>query len=166
MMVQSFVDRLQSWCHEDQQLILAKKMGRPYIPEGFDLSRKHPRLCGRWKYYAQMRFHEISITFVNVWGSTMSCAHPYNAVGCGKRRDTMWKDIEAVMPLQGEKTFFIGEVPDKPDDCSKRFALVMGASAANLAKSTRKKKGLVHSKRGPHGLEEVDPVLQTFKGRF
>jgi hypothetical protein len=164
--VQQFVDTLQFWCHEDQQLICAKKLKRVNVPEPFQLYRKHPWLCGIWKYYVQMRFHEISVVFVNAWGSVISCAHLYNAVGGGKTRDTMWKDLDVLIPLQGEKTFFIGDAPTKPDDCLNRFALAMGASAANLAKSTRKKKGLIHSKRGPKGLKELGPVLQTFKGRF
>jgi hypothetical protein len=164
--VQQFVETLKFWCHEDQQLIHAKKLGRVNIPERHHIYRQHPWLCGIWKYYVQMRFHEISIVFVNAWGSVMSCAHLYNAVGGGKTRETMWKDLDVVIPLQGEKTFFIGDAPTKPDDCLNRFALAMGASAANLAKSTRKRKGLIHSKRGPKGLKELGPVLQTFKGRF
>jgi hypothetical protein len=113
-----------------------------------------------------MRLHEFSIVFVNAWGSVMSCAHLYNAVIVGKRKETMWKDLEVVIPLQGEKTFFIGDAPESVDDCLKRFALAICASASNLARSTRKKKGLVHSKRGPKGVKELGPVLQTFKGRF
>lgn len=166
--VQHFIDTLQFWCHEDQQLDAAKRLKRVNIPPQFHLYRKHPWLCGLWKYYAQMRFHEISITFVNAWGSVMSCAHLYNAVGGGTTQDMMWKDLDVIMPMQGEKTFFIGEAPSAKavDECLKRFALAMGASATNLAKSTRKKKGLKLSKRGPKGLKELGPVLQTFKGRL
>lgn len=166
--MQQFSDTLQFWCHEDQQLDAAKRLKRHNIPEPFHLYRKHPWLCGLWKYYAQMRFHEISIVFVNAWGSVMSCAHLYNVVGGGKRREMMWKDLDVIMPLQGEKTFFIGDAPkaEAVDECLKRFALAMGASASNLAKSTRKKKGLTLSKRGPRGLKELGAVLQTFKGRI
>lgn len=164
--VQQFVDTLQFWCHEDQNLDCAKRLKRHNIPEAFHLYRKHPWLCGLWKYYAQMRFHEISIVFVNAWGSVMSCAHLYNAVGGGTTKEMMWKDLDVIVPLQGEKTFFIGEAPKSAEDCLKRFALAMGASASNLAKSTRRKKGLTLSKRGPKGLKELGPVLQTFKGRF
>ncbi|KAH7079749.1 hypothetical protein FB567DRAFT_582436 [Paraphoma chrysanthemicola] len=166
LIVQQFVDTLQFWCHEDQQLDAAKRLGRVNIPERFHLYRKHPWLCGLWKYYAQMRFHEISITFVYAWGAVMSCAHFYNAVGGGTHGDFIWKDLDVIIPLQDEKIFFIGEVPTAVDDCLKRFALVMGASATNLAKSTRKKKGLTLSKRGAKGLKELGAVLQTFKGRF
>jgi hypothetical protein len=115
-----------------------------------------------------MRFHELSIVFVNAWGAVMSCAHLYNAVGGGKTRDMMWKDLAVIIPLQSEKTFFVGDARSSADDCLKRFALAMGASAANMAKSmrTRKKRGLALSKRGPQGLKELGPVLQTFKGRF
>jgi hypothetical protein len=164
--VQDFVDRLHFWCHEDQQRISAKKLNRINIPEEFHLYRKHPWLCGMWKYFAQMRFHEISIVFVNAWGSVMSCAHLYNAVQEGKTQEMMWRDMDVVLAFQDSKTFFIGEAPVAADECLKRFALALGASAANLAKSTRKKKGLTLSKRGPKGLKELGPILQTFKGRL
>jgi hypothetical protein len=78
----------------------------------------------------------------------------------------MWKDMDVAMQNQGEKTFFSGEHPTAVDDCLKRFALAMGASATNLAKSTRKKKGLTLSKRGPKGPKESGTILQTFKGRI
>ncbi|KAF1943592.1 hypothetical protein EJ02DRAFT_343053, partial [Clathrospora elynae] len=164
--VQRFVDTLQFWCHEDQQRIDAQKLKRDNIPEPFCLYRKHPWLCGLWKYFTQMRFHEISIAFVNAWGSVMCCAHLYNAVDGGKTRDMMWKDMDVSISFQNEKTFFIGDAPTSAGDCLKRFALVMGASAANLAKSTRKKKGFTLSKRGPKGLKELGAICQTFKGRF
>jgi hypothetical protein len=42
----------------------------------------------------------------------------------------------------------------------------MGASAANLAKSTRTKRGLVYSKKGPKGLRELGAIMQAFKSRI
>jgi hypothetical protein len=164
--VQQFIETLQFWCRDDQQRIAAQKLKRLNIPIPFCLYRNHPWLCGMWKYYAQMRFHEISIVFVNAWGSVMSCAHLYNAVQGGKTKDIMWKDMDVVIQFQGEKAFFIGEHPTSSEDCLKRFALAMGASATSLAKSTRKKKGLTLSKRGPKGLKEGGTILQTFKGRI
>jgi hypothetical protein len=52
---------LQIWCHDDQQLIAAQKLKRLNMPEPFYLYHNHPWLCGMWKYFAQMYFHEISI---------------------------------------------------------------------------------------------------------
>jgi hypothetical protein len=113
-----------------------------------------------------MRFQEISIMFVNAWGSVMSCAHLYNAVQGGRTQAMAWRDMDVVLAFQNSKTFFIGKAPVDADECLKRFALALGASAGNLAKSTRKKKGLTLSKRGPKGLKELGPILQTFKGRL
>ena len=90
----------------------------------------------------------------------MCCAHLYNAVNGGKTQDMMWKDFEE------SKTSFIGEAPTTPDECPKRFALAMGASAANLAKSTRTKRGLTHSKKGPKGLWELGGTVQAFGSRI
>lgn len=164
--VQQFVDTLHFCCHEDQQLILAQKLKRVNLPEAFHLYRKHPWMCGMWKYFAQMHFHEMSNVFVKAWGSIISCAHLYNAVQESKTQKITWKDMDVMIALQDPKTLFIGEPPTGADDCLKRFALALGASAAKMAKSTRKKKGLTLSKRGPKGLKELGPILQTFKGRF
>lgn len=157
--VQQFVDTLEFWCHEDQQQKAAKSMGRFNIPKPFYLYRQHPWSCGLWKYFAQMRFHEISIAFVNAWGAVMSCAHLYNAVECGKTREKMWKDMDVGIGFQDSKTIFVGEAPSaaEVDVCFKRYILAMGGSAANLAKSTRKKKGLILSKEGAEGFERAWP---------
>ncbi|KAF2447907.1 hypothetical protein P171DRAFT_453049 [Karstenula rhodostoma CBS 690.94] len=164
--MQHFIETIEFWVHKDHQRENAPKIGRIFTPEPFHLFRKHPWWCGLWKYWALMQFHEFGIAFVNAWGSVMSCTHLYNAVGGGGRKDLMWKDLDVVIGLQDPKTFFIGEAPTTPDDCLKRFALAMGASAASLAKSTRKKKGLTLSKKGPKGLKELGAVLQTFRARI
>ncbi|KAH7396155.1 hypothetical protein BKA66DRAFT_438117 [Pyrenochaeta sp. MPI-SDFR-AT-0127] len=164
--VQHFVETLQFWCHEDQQRKAATSMKRINIPESFYLYRQHPWCCGLWKYFALMRFHEMNIVFVNAWGSVMSCAHLYNALDGGTEQELMWKDMDVAISLEDSKTFFIGEAPKGAAECLKRYAIAMGTSAANLAKATRKKEGLVLSKRGPKGLKELGSILQTFKGRF
>jgi hypothetical protein len=107
-----------------------------------------------WKYFAQVRFQEISIAFVNAWGSL--CPVPTYITQCREtRRKTLCgKEMDVAMQFQGEKTLFIGEHPTAVDDCLKRFALAMGASVMNLARSARRKNGLTLSKRGPKGLKE------------
>lgn len=164
--LQQFVGFVQRWVQEDRQRKIAERAGRVNIPQPYHLFRKHPWSCGLWKYYIQMRHHEISITFANAWGGIMSCAHLYNAVQNENMLPEKWKDMDVATSLQGRNVVFIGEAPKDPDDCLKRFAIAMGASAVNMAKSKRKKKGLVLSKRGPQGLKELGAVLQMFKGRY
>jgi hypothetical protein len=164
--MQRFVETIEFWVHKDQQREIAPRLNRINTPEPFHLYRKHPWSCGLWRYWALMQFHEFGIAFANAWGSVMSCAHLYNAVNGGKTQGMMWKDLDIVIGLQQPKTFFIGEAPITPDECLKRFALAMGASAANLAKSTRTKRGLIHSKKGPKGLKELGSTMQAFKSRI
>ena len=164
--MQHFVDTIEFWVHKDQQREIVPRLKRINIPQPFHLYRKHPWSCGLWKYWVQMQFHEFAIAFVNAWGSVMSCVHLYNAVQGGKTQAMMWKDLDIVIGLQEPKTFFIGEAPATPDECLKRFALAMGASAANLARSTRTKRGLTLSKKGPKGLKELGATLQTFRSRI
>jgi hypothetical protein len=115
---------------------------------------------------ALIRFHELGIAFANAWGSIMSCAHLYSAVDGDKTQDLLRKDFNIVIGLQEPQTFFSGEAPTISDKCLKRFALAIGASAANLAKSTRTKRGLVHSKKGPKRLRELGAIMQAFKSRI
>lgn len=162
-----FVTEIEHWLSKDHQRDLAPRMGRIFTPQPFHLYRKHPWWCGLWKYYILTRFHEFGIAFINAWGSVMACAHLYNAVnGTSGVQNLTWKDMDVVIGLQDPKTFFIGDAPDSPDDCLKRFALAMGASAANLARSTRTKRGLIHSRKGPKGLKELGPVVQTLRARI
>jgi len=164
--IQRFADTLQFWCHEDQQLSTAMRMQQHDITEPFFLYRRHPWMCGMWKYYAQMRFHEISIVFVNAWGSIMSCAHLHNAIRRGKPQEFMWKDFDAMAKPQCEETFFLGDAPQSADDCLKIYVLAMGESAFNRPKPSRKKKGLIQSKGALTGLRELGLVHQAFKGCY
>lgn len=164
--MQRFVDTIELWVHKDQQREIAPRLNRLNIPQSFHLYRKHPWSCGLWRYWALMQFHEFGIAYANAWGSIMSCAHLYNAVNREKRQDMMWKDLDVVIGLQESKTFFVGEAPDTPDECLKRFALAMGASAANLAKSRRKKRDLIHSRKGRKGMKELGATMQAFKSRI
>ena len=164
--MQLCVETIKIWVHTDQQRGIALRLKRTHIPELFLFHRKHPWFCGLWRYWALMQFNELSIAYANAWGSIMSCAHLYNAVGGGKTQDLLWKDLDFVIDLQGSKTFFIGEVPITPDECYNRFALAIGLSAENLAKSTRTKRGLIRSKKGPKGLKELGNIMQAFKSRI
>ena len=49
---------------------------------------------------------------------------------------------EVVVFMQGEQTFFTGNVPRANEDCVKRFALAMGTSVMAFARSTRETKRL------------------------
>ncbi|KAF2993588.1 hypothetical protein E8E13_000745 [Curvularia kusanoi] len=164
--MQHFVETVKFWVHQDQQRKVGLQLKRTYPPKPWHLYRKHSWSCGLWRYWVLMQFHEFGIVFANAWGSIMSCAHLYNAVSGGKTQDMMWKDLDVVTGLQDPKTFFVGEAPTTPDECLKRFALAMGASATNLAKSTRTRRGLVHSKKGPKGLKELGATMQAFKSRI
>jgi hypothetical protein len=165
--LKEFLAFIKFWIQDDPHRQAAMKMKRVNIPKPYHFYRQHPWICGLWKYHIMIRFHELSIVFVNAWGSIMSCAHLYNAVQSEKMLKQHWKDMEVIMSMQGTDAFFVGEPPHNPDDYLKRFGLAMGMSAVNLTpRYNRKSKRLVHSKRGPQSLKELGPVLQMFKERF
>jgi hypothetical protein len=155
--VAKFVGCIKEEILDDPHRQYAIRVGRYRIPEPFLFYRRHPWLCGLWKYRIRIEFHKISVIFVNAWGSIMACTHLYNAVQREKMLELQWRDMDFIIGLQGSRTFFVGEAPNNPEDYEKRFALALGISAANFAaKSDRKKKGIIQSKR-PAGLETTRP---------
>lgn len=164
--MKAFAAEIKYWIQDDPHLVAARQLKRRNMPEPFYLFRKHPWSCGLWKYYIQVHFQELSIAFVNAWGSIMFCGHLYNALQQEKLITNQWTDMDIVFTLQGTDTFFIGEPPTNPENYLKRFSLAIGASATSVSGKARKKKGIVHSKRGPQGFKELAPVLRTFRERF
>ncbi|KAF2743197.1 hypothetical protein M011DRAFT_471557 [Sporormia fimetaria CBS 119925] len=167
MITQFLVEEIKAWVHDDPHRAFAVRMKRLNIPKPFQFYQCHPWFCGLLAYNILARYHEMSIIFANAWGAIMSTAHLYNAVQKEKMLKEHWKDMDAVFAMQGSRPFFVGEAPKDPDEYLKRFGMAMGMSATNLAaKSSRKSKNIVHSKRGPQSMRELAPVLRMFKERF
>ncbi|KAF2703036.1 hypothetical protein K504DRAFT_452005 [Pleomassaria siparia CBS 279.74] len=170
--LKEFSDFITKWIRDDVHTKIARYMNRMFMPKPYYLYRKHPWLCGLWKYHIQIRLHEIGIAFSNAWGSIMSCVHIYNAIQGEKMNTSQWKDMDVAISLQGADSFFVGDPPKSPEGYLKRFAMAMGLSATEYAKPSKtkkknkNKKGLLLSKRGPHSMKELGAVLQTFKGRY
>jgi hypothetical protein len=163
----AFVSEIKYYVHTDRYQIEAKRLKRINIPKPYYFLRNHPWSCGLLKYYIQTNFRDLSITFVNAWGSVMSCQHLYNAARNDKLLTKSWPDMDLCFAIQGPEPFFVGSPPTSPDDYLKRFILAMGGSATNfVAKNNRKKKGVKVSKRGPQSLKELAPVLSTFRARY
>ncbi|KAF2179826.1 hypothetical protein K469DRAFT_693714 [Zopfia rhizophila CBS 207.26] len=167
--VQAFVADIKTWVQDDPHRKAAIALKRKFPPQPFWLFRHHPWYCGLWKYYIQIQYQEIGITFVGAWGSVMYCGHLYNAVRFGEKMlRGNWKDMDLMFMIQNFNNFFVGNPPHNPEDYLKRFCLAIGYSAASLsAKNKRKKRfQLEASKRGPLGLKEQAPVAKMFKDRY
>ena len=112
-----------------------------------------------------MQFQDVSLAFVNAWGSVLYTAHLYNASRQEGFLPRVWKDMEMVISLQSPERMFVGNAPRQLDEYLKRFILSMGYSASIFA-SNRSRGGLAASPRGPRSLMELGKVGALFKGRY
>ncbi|KAH7396178.1 hypothetical protein BKA66DRAFT_409453 [Pyrenochaeta sp. MPI-SDFR-AT-0127] len=155
----------------DPHRVACKNLERRNIPPPYHLLRQHPWACGLWKYYIQIQVHSLSIKLVNAWGSIMSCAHLYSAVLEEELHERKWLDMRLLFALRDAKDFsifFFGETRRLRSHYAKDFNMALGASAAIFASgcSPRLPANMTRSTRGPRGLEEMAPVMQTFKARY
>ncbi|OAL53575.1 hypothetical protein IQ07DRAFT_677068 [Pyrenochaeta sp. DS3sAY3a] len=165
-----FIDQISHYILGDPQRAAARRLKRVYLPKPYLFFRQHPWLCGLWKYHIQVRYHELSITFANAWGAVIHCGHLYNAARSEKLLARRWTDMELAFAIRDYTSFFVGSPPNNPDDYLKRYALAVAASVTNFPTSDnrngRRARGVQTSSRGPQGLSEQAPVLQTFKERY
>ncbi|KAF7502110.1 hypothetical protein GJ744_007108 [Endocarpon pusillum] len=133
--------------------------------EPFLLLKHHPIYCGLLSYSIKALTQEASIIFVNAWGSVLYSAHLYNALRQEKLISTPWQDMDLALLMHRIEDMFIGDFPKAIDDYFKRFSLAMGYSASMFAKN-RRKAGVIASKAGPRGLNNISPISEMFKARY
>lgn len=117
----------------------------------------HPLLCGSLSFAFKVRFRNIALKFVNVWGSIMYAAHVYNAVYQENliSKTTRWTDIDLLYGLHAPSEFFVGAMPmpDSMEAYFKSFCLQQGASATNFAANPRHLKKMTKMKMLPNSRE-------------
>ncbi|KAI4155207.1 MAG: hypothetical protein LQ340_001140 [Diploschistes diacapsis] len=131
------------------------------------LMSSHPLRCGLHAYYLKIMHQEISIAFVNAWGSIIYTYQLYNAVRQEELIQREWQDMAILMSMQD--SIFAGDSPSTFDAYLKWFSLSIGVSATVFAKDKRKssRSTVAASKTGPRGmLKEQAPVAQMFKSRY
>lgn len=134
-------------------------------PEPYRMLRSNPLLCGLILFNFKMRAQELGVTFANAWGSIINTAQIYNAVRQEELLSRPWKDMEMIISLQSEETFFVGERPKGLEEYVRRLELNMGYSATIFAKDRRKNTPIA-SKKGPRGLSELCPTARLCTGRY
>lgn len=134
-------------------------------PEPHGMLRSNPLLCGLIMFNFKMRSQELGVAFANAWSSILTTSQIYNAVRQEKLLSVPYKDMEMIISLQSEETFFVGEHPKSPEEYVKRFALNMGYSATIFAKDHRENAPIA-SKKGPRGLSQLCPMAKLCTGRY
>jgi hypothetical protein len=164
------LDRIKDWVMTDAVAAARNKMvkGSPFdsLPtEPFMLLKYHPMYCGLLSYSITALAQEASIVFANAWGSVLYTAHLYNALRQERLLMNAWQDMDLALAMHRTDDMFIGDFPKTIDDYFKRFSLAMGYSASVFAKN-RRQKGIVASKAGPRGLNDLSPISALFKERY
>ena len=146
-----------------------KMYGRqgPLPPMGppFALLPFHPLGCGLLQFYLHMRLQESGIILALAWGSIMYVAHLYHACRVGGYMDDIWPDMELILKIHTPEQVFAGRAPQTPEESLKAMSIMLGGSALNFAQS-RRRGGLVLSKKGPKGLRENSPITEVLKARY
>lgn len=101
----------------------------------------------------------------NGMGSIQACAHLYNALSCQKRLTQEWKDMDLVMELLGQESFFVGGKPPQDiEDQRRKYLIQMGIPAAFFTKSgkNRATDRIPKSKAGARYVQSINPVYTAF----
>lgn len=115
----------------------------------------------------KLDMQEMSLTFLNAWGSAKFTAQLYNAVRQEKFLTQPWEDMDLALMIHGDYAVFVGDRPKTTDDCFQRFAIFMGYSAQNFAQGGRR----MHSRpivteEGPRGqftLQNATPIAHELR---
>lgn len=122
--------RIDTWVKQDAVKIIIEQsasgnniVARDIDAEPYKLLKQYPSLCGLWLFSLRYLMQDSGIIFCNAWGSVMYSAHLYNAVRQEGLVESIWKDMEMVLLLQGDDKMFVGDRPKNTEDYLKRFNL-------------------------------------------
>ncbi|KAH0359655.1 hypothetical protein KCU65_g9838, partial [Aureobasidium melanogenum] len=164
--------RINTWVKQDAVKMIIEQsasgnfvVARDIGAEPYKLLKQYPSLCGLWLFSLKYLMQDSGITFCNAWGSIMYSAHLYNAARQENLVESIWKDMEMVLLLQGDDKMFVGDRPKNTEDYLKRFNLCLGYSAAALAKNKRKGTPIASAK-GPRVMTKSCVLSKMFSDRY
>jgi hypothetical protein len=130
--------------------------------------RRNPLLCGLMVFRSDLTMNEHGLAVANAWGATFACVHLYNAIKHELPDFPSWKDMDAVVAMNGSEYTYFGRAPTNPTDYLKRWELAAGCAPSKFARtngaSTDQK--LYLHKGGPRGLLQTPKVSQVFHERY
>lgn len=150
----------------NMQKYICADSGVPFKTSGpHRIFRRSPIISGLMLHHFRCRYKSLGLMVANGMGSIQACAHLYSALKCQKRLNQEWKDMDLVMELLGNESFFVGGKPPQDiDDQRRKYLMQMGISAAFFTKSG-KNRAIVRipkSKAGARYVQSINPVYTAF----
>ncbi|KAK9322283.1 hypothetical protein V1517DRAFT_140982 [Lipomyces orientalis] len=164
------LSRMMKWIGSDPvhqaKAKVYHKQGMP-VPSSMEAHRImifSPVLSGLYLFRVRGEIFNVGIAIANAWGSIAYCAHLYNALEQEKLLIGSWPDMDVVLTLLGDLSFWVGERPRTAEDYYKKFCLQMGVSAATFMNASKRRRGIVLASRaGPRGIKDGAKVSSMFK---
>ncbi|KAK8237586.1 hypothetical protein HDK90DRAFT_464452 [Phyllosticta capitalensis] len=121
--------------HNDDLRNTMLRSGNEAFEEHFIL-KNNPVFCGLFQYALQMRFHVVSIDFVNAYGVILATRHLYNTFKHEKLLSREWEDMRKLERLQRDQPAFKSKPPaNKRDHWESYIALHTGDPSTRVPRS-------------------------------
>ncbi|MCJ1287916.1 hypothetical protein MMC26_007268 [Xylographa opegraphella] len=177
MPIKQLSREIDQWILSDVFLEMKKKFKSPSLynianpeqsDEAYYLLSRHPLLCGTLAFKICLQIQEFGVILANAWGSVIYTAHLYNAVRQTGQLAIPWPDMDFIIDLHTPQRVFVGGAPTTPETFFKQASLMLGMSPETFAQARTpgRTARIVHSQKGPRGLEENSPVAHVLRKRY
>ncbi|KAK4063542.1 hypothetical protein Trihar35433_8250 [Trichoderma harzianum] len=117
------------------------------IAPPFKCLRRNPIYCGLLIHNMRSNLHSSGTQFAATPGALLGVTQLYHALRQEKMlaEDLEWEDLETLRKLQGNPSFFVGDLPTNREAYFKNYCLSIGTSVTNWAPNRRKSKLKINS---------------------
>ncbi|KAK4076576.1 uncharacterized protein Triagg1_4179 [Trichoderma aggressivum f. europaeum] len=117
------------------------------IAPPFKFLRRNPLYCGLLIHNMRSNLHSAGGPFAATPGALLGVTQLYHALRQEKllAEDLEWEDLETLRKLQGNPSFFVGDLPTNREAYFKNYCLSIGTSVTNWAPNRRKSKLKINS---------------------
>ncbi|KAL7928044.1 hypothetical protein V8C35DRAFT_319101 [Trichoderma chlorosporum] len=117
------------------------------IAPPFKFLRRNPMYCGLLIHNMRSVLHSAGGPYVATPGALLGVTQLYHALRMEKllSEEHVWEDLETLWKMQGNATFFVGDLPTNREAYFKNYCLSIGTSVTNWAPNKRKSKLKINS---------------------
>ncbi|POS73942.1 hypothetical protein DHEL01_v207662 [Diaporthe helianthi] len=154
----------------DNDPIARYKSQRLFPAKPNQFLQRHPLYCGVWVHEMLVRFHEAGVSFSSAFGYVHQTYQLYHALRQEKLLGALsfWRDMVSLFQMQGQQSFFVGDVPNSAqgylDNLRLKSGLAMLDRPQGKTKGKNKRLSLSNAEQGK--LKELGTMSMIFKKRF